>query len=740
MICRSRSLKLLCIVLLSIVVFGWLTAHIFNGHGSWARFQQNDPDSVLFARLLEKSLLKGEAVESDRYGCFPYEIRHGLPPFYLQFLLQFIWLVFAVFPSCPVDPVALAGFLPVVFAWLTWVMILGALWFLTGNFRLLLFSAFFMLPGKAAGMTSGFMKLDYDFLISFFIWIWLLAGALHIHKKLPAFKIAAGIITGLLLGTWSGTPLFFFLTTVYGFCIWLARREETADYLAFSSSSLLIGGGLNLLWLLISPEMAEKISLSKYSYFQPLCIIAGGLFHYSLQILGRFKRPVISGFLIMAVLAGGAWLAFDEQILQATGLLLQKDPVHGTITELAPAVDFGNFTRPDEILSELLAYYCWPVFFLPFFLFVRPYGFKDGSGRLLLDWLMVMILLSMHQIRFLRWPGIGLGLYAGMVANHLWHELSSRFRAGNLGNLKLAAVFLPLLLSFSLIGFTGVTSNQALRPFLSEAFAWIARNTPPTSGHTDDNKPEYGILSLWDEGNLLSYYARRPAVVNNAMWGYKTMADIFSSTTEDEAFALCRKYGVKYIYLSTYRKFNEKSFVFWPYFKNLPEKPEYRLLYQDVPSVSGYEGWFYFWLFDHLALTPAAEFGAGTRFRVVYAAEADQKTLPPCFLFERVEGAGLNLTVDPGSELSISLELGIGKHRFIYKTRKIAGSDGSVSLLLPYSTTYTGGRVSSEGFYKLRFQRLGRAVKAKLHVPEDCVVNGGALNLDRALEMLPETR
>lgn len=728
---------LICIIILSAVSFTWLTAHIFESYPWQGQYQQRDPDAMLFTRLLEQSLLRGKISDIDSYGCYPYKIKHGFAPFYMYFLVNATGLFYTLFPDCGFDPIMVAGVLPILFAWFSGVVILFVLWRLSKNYQLVLLSAFFMLPGLAASMTGELLKLDYDFLISFYIWAWLLTGSLYIHKPKDYLKIAGGLIVALFMATWIGTPFFFFFVTIYGFYLWLARLEDADDYLVYASSTMLIGGLLNIVYMVNSGIVTEAISFGKYSYFQPLCIVAGGTFLFLLKFLERFKKPRTVGLAVLLVIAIGAWFVFHEQIMQSTGLLLQKDPIHSTITELVPVVNLSKLATSSKVSSSLTDYFGWTIFLLPFFVLLKPRGFSGTGGRFLRDWLVIMMLLSIHQVRFLRWLGIGAGLFSGIAVNNLWKMVSFELGQGKWRNLKLVLIFLPLFVIFSLQSFSIISSRTALADPQIEAFNWIARNTPQTSGYADDKEPEYSILSYWDEGNLLAYYTRRPVVVNNAMWGFKTMADIFSATNEDEAFALCREYGVKYIYLSSYRQHADKSYGFWPYFKNQPRQPEYHLIYKDVPISKDFKKWFYFWLLDHLALTPKGGFGAGTRFRVVYAAKVGEQTLPPYFLFERVEGARCNMTVDPESEVSISIEVKFSNQDFIYKVNKKADKNGQLILVLPYSTSHHGGRVYTDPFYKLGYRVNGKLVKAKLQVKDAEVVKGLELDLKASLEELP---
>jgi len=722
-----KKIIFLCLLLLSAVSLFWFTSHVLEKFPWEGQYPQRDPDSLLFARLFEQSVLREKILETDNYGAYPYEIKHGFAPFYMYFLVQATGLFYTIFPNCGFDPVNVAGILPVIFTWLTGIIVLLSLWFISRNSRIVLFSAFCMLPGYASIMVGTFLKLDYDFLISFYIWSWICLNAIFMHRPSALAKIAAGIIAALFVATWSGAPFFFFFVTIYGFALWLAAARESSDCLEFSCSGMLIGGILNLLFIVSGKNSAQIFSINKYSLFQPLCLVIGGFFLMSLKYFASLKRSRTVGLLAMFAASAAIALIFRGQILQSTGILLQKDPVHKEISELVSIFRPNKLVTSTSEVATLVENLGWPVILLPFFIIFRPTGLSPVSGRLFKFWLVAMTLLTSYQIRYIRWLTVGNGLYAGIVFSHLWDITSAQLRRESWKNLLLALAFFPALLVFSLQSFSNARLDLKLSDLRVEAYNWIAANTPVTSGYFDENRPEYSILSTWGEGNLLSYYTRRPVATNNAMWGYKTMADIFSTANEDDAFALCNKMGVRYIFISTARDFGDEACSFWATFKSLPEKPEYELQYKQIELLPRqvFSKWFYFWLRDNLSLTRLGEFNPGTRFRVIYASKADKATISSYILFERVAGARLNFSADPGSEASISLMIKVAGKEFLYKTSAVADQNGKVTFVLPYSTGHHGGRVQTEPFYKLAFFENQAMVKATVKISNAEVLEGG---------------
>ena len=66
-----------CIAVLSIISLFWLISSTFRTNIGNGSYQNTDPDSLLFARYLEQSILKGNIQTSDSYSAFPYKIETG---------------------------------------------------------------------------------------------------------------------------------------------------------------------------------------------------------------------------------------------------------------------------------------------------------------------------------------------------------------------------------------------------------------------------------------------------------------------------------------------------------------------------------------------------------------------------------------------------------------------------------------------------------------------------------------
>jgi len=701
---NTVRLALPFLLVLSLLSLVWLLSPILSDN-----FQnqglQSDPDSVLFIRFFDQSFHRGELIKDDTYGCFPFSMKLRFPPFHMGFLL-FLGRFFDAIVPGSVEPLALVGAVPVLFVWLNLLAIIHCLCKISRNAVLVILCSFFLLPGRAASLVSGYMKLDYDFLISFFIWLWLCNCLLFIRAGNRKFLVAGCLSGTLLTFTWAGSPFFFFFVVCQACFCRLMNYQKVDLQLKYASESLIVSSIPVFLYLIFF-DAPFSLSLNHFGYFQPLCIIAGGLFLLFLSSFQYFSRPG-AATISFSLLAGLVlWVVFREQLSQAGGFLFHIDPVHKFITELAPLLSKDPET-PVSAFFILAATFGPISFFFPACFFYREGFFARPEWFVLRNWLTIFLLLSLHQIRFLRWLSVGSGLYSGISAYLVFMFVKKRLAGFKFKNLELALIFLPFFIAHLFFNHTFIKeSKNLLTSEQIDAFSWIKKNTPHTAGYDDGRTPEYGILTYRNDSNVLAYYARRPVVVSNAFWGFRTMAEIFSAESEQEAFSLCDKYRVKYIFINTVESYEDDYYNFWHFFRSLPEGPEYRLLNQDIPRAGNFKNWFYFWLRNDMALANLGEFGISSHFRIIYVADTVDKPKPPYVIFEKVKGARLKLQVDPETDATVSLALHLGSVKNLYNVRMTSDSAGKVSFVLPYSTGYNNGRTLSDAAYKVTFMANG---------------------------------
>ena len=737
---RTRELQFyFCLAIISVIILMWFISPLFYPDTWKGYFQQEDPDSLLFTRQLEQSLLKGKVLTTDNYAAFPYETPTGFAPFYMWFLFSFINIVFYLFPTLQIDPIYIASILPIIIPWFTTIFLLLSIYKLSNDKVLTLFCSFCLLPGFSAAMISGFMKLDYDFIISFFIWAWIILGAFFIKTEKHTYIYAGAVITALFISTWTGAPFFYFFACLYGLLLWFYNPKNNDCYLTYASTTMLIGSIVALFFVPITEDTFRNCTtanIARYSHIQGILVFLGSLFLILLNKISTFKNSKKIGLLLFGIFAFFFILFFHEALHQASGILFQKDPVHFTIGELNLGFNFNKIF--DGGIKDFILQFTPLLLFLPICYFFPLKQTEKKGLRFLQHWIMLLVVLSVfYQIRYIRWIGCGYGLAIGFTSYYLWKKLKIISSSTTKDIFKLTAALLPLNIIVLSINYSSISSSYKIKPEELELFSWIKEQTPPTSGYYDDNKPEYGILAYWDKGNKISFYTKRPVCVSNSLWGYKTMADVYSSINQNDSFSLCQKLKIKYLVFNPSSSISKNILNYWPILKDMPETPEYKLYYDEIPSREKYD-YFYIWMADHFGLTPLGDFTYSEHFRIVFANKNDGNTISKNVMFEVVEGAKLDFNTEPNSNISLSLEFKLGEMTFIYKVNKIADENGYCQYILPYSNGYDSGNIITDPFYKVSIEKDGKRTLAKLFVTDSDVVEGNNIDLSKQFEVVEQ--
>ncbi len=727
-----------CLAILSTIIFFWLISNLFFNDIWKGLFQESNPDALLFTRQLEQSLLKGKVLDTDNYAAFPYEVKTGFAPFYMNFLVAFVNLFFAIFPKSSIEPIYIAGVLPILFSWLLTTILIVSIYKLSKNRIITLFCAVSLLPGYSTGMVTGFLNLDYDYIISFFIWIWLINAAFYLKTEKHIFVYLGSVVSALFISTWNGSPFFYFFATIYAFILWLINPKKQPLFLDYASITMFIGGVIALIFVPRTDESLRYFlsgSVERYSYIQSLLVIFGSVFLIFLKKISLYENPRKIGIVLIGVLFVIFIGIFHEILFRASGILLKTDPVHATITELFKGFDFEKIF--DSAFKDTLFRFGILFFFIPLSLFVSYDKKYEKELKFISHWIIIFICLTVfYQVRYIRWLGCGYGLLSGFILYFIWNMLKNNIKTTKYKLIKCSIVLFPIILTNAIINYSVITQNAKLSAEEIELFSWIKECTPSTSGYFDNNKPEYGILSYWDLGNKISYYTKRPVAVSNSLWGYKTMADVFSTENEKDAYNQCLKYKIGYLVLEPSRFITNNIFAYWQVFKNMPETGEYKLYYGEVSQRESYD-YLYSWLSKNLGLTSLGEFGISNNFRLVFANTNEKNMISRYLVFQPVKGAIFELNnLEASTSVSLSLEFEADKIPFVYKVTKVSEENGVCSFALPYSTDFQNGNIKTDSFYKIAIEKEGKKKLAKLFVSDREVINGSILNLDEKLNYL----
>lgn len=703
----------------------------FFMHQPGQQYQVYDPDSLLFLRYFEQSLLLGEDLKIDNYGTFPHSVQLNFPPFHLSLLLVVTDFFYLLFPDSSVAPEYVIGILPPLAGWFSSVLIVWFIWKRTQNKALSLIVSFCFIPGYISGLNYWFMRVDYHFLNALFIWVFILSLAQKIDtgKQIYSFLLL-GAAT-LFMFTWPGTPLFFGIVVFYGAVIWLRGDNISGSYLDETANTLIAASALVALFLI--KKGISAVEISEFGWFQPLVVLAGGIF---LKFLSRLSfasfKSATSRLLFLSLFSGccmGLIFAFfPNQISAGVNFFSAGDRLMESITELRPLVNPRTVVQNPRQFSRLISVAGLTIFFLPFFILSDQRLFS-GGGTVVKDFCLIILCFSFYSLRFFRWLSAGIGLITGVSIYSMW--LSFFRQNGRLAKLKYSLVFVVIFIAHFSMNYPFFFRSVGLSAGTVDSLEWIKRNTPETSGYSDFNRPEYCFFNYWDKGNYINYYAKRPTISNNTVLGYRKMSEIFSAQSESRAIDLCRKYQVRYLFIEDVGIDNKQAQYLRQYSQrpNIPEDvyvnfPDFNY---DEKEADSYERTFFFWLERNCGVLPSDHFAeSASCFRLVYSSEQRSRFEgPEILIFEFVEGARIIGKADKNVEVNLSLHCVFDKTEIMYKRVVLTDENGEFSIRVPYRNSYQNGRVKTDAIYKLSFFLNGKPVKAKATVTEKDITNAG---------------
>lgn len=217
--------------------------------------------------------------------------------------------------------------------------------------------------------------------------------------------------------------------------------------------------------------------------------------------------------------------------------------------------------------------------------------------------------------------------------------------------------------------------------------------TPETSGYFDPKQePEYGVVAHANFGHAIQNVARRPTPTD-PFWAFigaenwHAAFGLLASDSEEEALAFARRLRARYV--MSFSSADPATVEGWLHFADglavdrWPAARHFRLVSE------GPDGGAHF----------------ADSFQVQGRGRPAGGKLAPYKLFEVVDGARIEISTVPGSEVTASLRLRTPSGRgLFYEARAVAAPDGGASLRVPYPTRNerpaTG--VRALGPYRLR--------------------------------------
>jgi asparagine N-glycosylation enzyme membrane subunit Stt3 len=404
---------------------------------------------------------------------------------------------------------------------------------------------------------------------------------------------------------------------------------------------------------------------------------------------------------------------------------LGKTDVWGTANpEQQSLFLFSGGTSWAEVLFGYLGYLV-PV--LPVYLAWRARRDARSAPLVLLAcWTASFGALAILQTRFANdlapVASVGFALLLGDAGAWLARRLRLPGRAGAVA-VGLGAVLLALPLAreygprlrdtLAHLGGAGAGSDRALRSpggTLLRFAQTVRAATPETSGFLDaDARPEYGILSDPSLGHVLHYAARRATPSDNfgAYFPQGLMATlrVLLALPEEPALATLRELQVRYVVTGWQPAYRPDSLL-------------YRLHELDGLEAGGHRALSRFRL---VAEGPAGGVPLGA-----ILAGADASRLLPYKLFEVVEGALLEIELEPGARAVASAEvITASGRRFRYSARGVADASGTARIRVPYASEGPPGSARTRTAWRIEAGGQRRCVE----VSEQAVRSGAVVRV-----------
>jgi len=429
-------------------------------------------------------------------------------------------------------------------------------------------------------------------------------------------------------------------------------------------------------------------------------------------------------------------------------------------------------------------------------IFLCYYIIKKSNAEytLIVIWSVFVLAIMLAQIRFAYYYAVNAAILSGVLCSRFldfadWKKFDSNDIIQCLEKIRVQHI-LSLVLVIAVIGFlpSGASPFQSSMEQAKwgavqsgfyewhDALTWMRYNTPvpdlpyysiyekPSPGQKYNySKNDYGVMSWWDYGHIITYWGHRIPNANpfqSGIGGGATHAPGASTfliaPTEDEAnkilddLGINGKPGARYVVSNAYMAYSiqpvfaewdltnegyyeavrtSKGDQYWPsmkYFNTMESKlhifdtnglQTYRLVHESTPNPytsGGNEEKAYKSIFNTLnraTLIPVEETG--------YAK-----------IFEHVKGAKITGNAPPNSIVTITTTIQTNIGRSIpYKQE--TSSNGTYELVVPYSTL---GPISGETQFDTKptgaYTVTAGNISKQVEISEKAVLEGGTVTLD----------
>ncbi|MDR2856023.1 MAG: oligosaccharyl transferase, archaeosortase A system-associated, partial [Methanomicrobiales archaeon] len=373
--------------------------------------------------------------------------------------------------------------------------------------------------------------------------------------------------------------LFGLITSIFTLLWFIAERLMKNDglYLAILNT---VTFGVSILGSIIVGFPESGLALSSYTIMQPLVMATIIVSSWALFFLSYYlQKKSILHYIgsIVAFGAVGAVLSFlllpslFNSIVGNARVFFSQGGLWVTIMEARPwtvADAWGTF-------SYSLFFFIFGLLVCLFFL----YRTKHPIYSFTFIWSVLILFATFSQIRYEYYLAVPISVQSGLFFGFLLNTTLETIQEN--GGLKRAltktkrnsskqvksALLLLSLVIFGIAGGVFIYNSYAMESRVSPlnlnldwrlSLMWMEENTPDPGidyymrydGSDWANlRPaeSYGVLSWWDYGHMIQYFAKRPSVANPFQQGVHYAAPFFTTGSEDRAREILDATNTKYV-------------------------------------------------------------------------------------------------------------------------------------------------------------------------------------------------
>lgn len=624
-------------------------------------------------------------------------------------------------------------------------------------------------------------------------------GGISITSKPIIYSLLSGIILSSYFLTWTGAPFFVVIILIFVVLqsIIDTARNEPITYLTISTIPMLL---VSLIFILPFVNFGYGFGWDKYSPFHLLLLIIGSLIPLVLtkvrSNIGN-NKILIKYVLSIAILIIIS-LLFAKLLVPTAYVSLVNAPSFVFTATTGGTQTIGEATsileRPNMLQSS------FPILFLSndkltilfimislIIISIRIFT-KKSFELLLLLWSFIMLLAMAGQNRWSYYFAVNFAIISGFIGGSIinWvfeRNKNSFFTNDENGIVKIITTVIIITLIFILpsVNITFNTAKYVNNGDPSgggfsewyETLTWMKNNTPDTGvdyygtyekldGKYPYPSTAYGVISWWDYGHIITYYAHRIPTSNPFQSGIGSVytpgvASFFTAKNEESATKSLKEIGnstygsgVKYVITNSYMAYEIMGvFGVWmndiPYFTVMKtsqgdQTVPNRVYYQNTVSllhIFDGNGLKNYRLVHESKTNPNTQGGYREQlfkqiYNTLYYGNIPVTNSGLVKIFEYVKGAQINGHASPNTEVTLSNQIKTNFDReFDYTQRNISNNDGKYEFTVPYSTTEplkgeTNFDTKPIGKYKITYDNISKEVS----VSDEDVLRGNSIHVE----------